>query len=110
MSTEKKETKQKVNYFNSRRYIIYNSKRKSQNSKPPLYRKTNEKKKVNDDEDYSGLAYKPPKGNKRNSFPKRMSGDTNDFRTKWKTEICHYWEVNGFCKYGDSVSINLNIS
>ena len=56
-----------------------------------------------DEEDYSGLAYHPVKGKKRNSQPKRCSGDTNDFKTKWKTEICHYWEVNGFCKYGDKV-------
>ena len=32
----------------------------------------------------------------------KRSGDTYDFKTKWKTEICHYWEMNGFCKYGDN--------
>ena len=26
----------------------------------------------------------------------------NDFRAKYKTEICHYWEMYGTCKYGDS--------
>ena len=77
-----------------------------------MYRTTDEKKLIPptyDEEDYSGLAYKPPKaGKKRNSHPKRMSEDTNDFKTKWKTEICHYWEVNGFCKYGDNVRDYLN--
>lgn len=36
---------------------------------------------------------------------KNCSGDTYDFKVKWKTEICHYWEVNGICKYGDNVSV-----
>jgi hypothetical protein len=26
----------------------------------------------------------------------------NSFRNKWKTEICHYWEMYGECKYGDN--------
>ena len=28
--------------------------------------------------------------------------DYNNFKTKWKTEICHYWEMYGECKYGDN--------
>ena len=28
--------------------------------------------------------------------------DFNNFKTKWKTEICHYWEMYGECKYGDN--------
>lgn len=40
---------------------------------------------------------------KKSKF-KHYSSDTHDFKTKWKTEICHYWEVNGTCKYGDNVS------
>ena len=65
-------------------------------------------KKIYDDEedDYSGLAgnnsfYKNYKNQKwKKNF--RHSEDTNDFKMKWKTEICHYWEMNGSCKYGDS--------
>ena len=26
----------------------------------------------------------------------------NNFKTKWKTEICRYWEMYGECKYGDN--------
>ena len=26
----------------------------------------------------------------------------NNFKTKWKTEICHYWEMYGECKYGNN--------
>ena len=35
------------------------------------------------------------------SFHTKKSGDTNDFKTKWKTEKCHYWEMYGECKFGD---------
>ena len=26
----------------------------------------------------------------------------NNFQTKWKTEICRYWEIYGYCKYGEN--------
>ena len=65
-------------------------------------------KEIYDDEedDYSGLAgdnyfhknYKNQKWQKN----LRYSEDTNDFKMKWKTEMCHYWEMYGTCKYGDS--------
>lgn len=32
-------------------------------------------------------------------------GEGTDFRKKYKTEICKYWEVNQECRYKDSVSI-----
>ena len=28
--------------------------------------------------------------------------DFNNFKTKWKTEICRYWEMYGECKYGEN--------
>lgn len=30
----------------------------------------------------------------------RMGSDTSDFKAKFKTEICHYWEMYGTCRYG----------
>ncbi len=30
----------------------------------------------------------------------------SDFKIKYKTELCKYFEINGFCKFGDSVSFN----
>lgn len=30
----------------------------------------------------------------------RRGSDASDFKTKFKTEICHYWEMYGKCKYG----------
>ena len=31
---------------------------------------------------------------------KKISGDTIDFKTKWKTELCKTWLLHGECKYG----------
>ena len=31
----------------------------------------------------------------------------DDFKIKYKTELCKYYEINGFCKFGDSVRINI---
>ena len=28
--------------------------------------------------------------------------DFNNFKSKWKTEICRYWEMYGECKYGEN--------
>jgi hypothetical protein len=39
--------------------------------------------------------------NESNGF--NRSSKQNDFRVKYKTEICKYWEVNKECKFGDSV-------
>ena len=60
------------------------------------------------EDDYSGLAFKNNnKQNKKDTFKKkknyRFSEDYgNNYKTKWKTEMCHYWEMYGTCKFGDS--------
>jgi len=61
------------------------------------------------DDDYSGLASKINNDDQGQKLPSlkfknnyRYSEDRNDFKTKWKTEICHYWEMYGTCKYGNS--------
>ncbi len=66
-------------------------------------------KEILDDEedDYSGLAGNNCYYNKNYKYQKwkknyRYSEDRNDFKVKWKTEMCHYWEMNGCCKFGDS--------
>ena len=38
----------------------------------------------------------------KSSNGKKKSGDTMDFKTKWKTEKCHYWEMYGECKFGEN--------
>jgi len=56
------------------------------------------------DDEYQGLMYYP-----RNDLEniiyymeKEQKEEYNNFKTKWKTEICRYWEMYGECKYGDS--------
>lgn len=63
---------------------------------------------IEEEDEYSGLAgttnykkkiQKPPEWkNHKNSSDNYFY----DFKTKWKTEICHYWEMYGKCKFGDS--------
>ena len=37
--------------------------------------------------------------NKKNKIP--FKGEAKDFKIKYKTELCKYYEINGYCKYGD---------
>jgi hypothetical protein len=59
-----------------------------------------------EEDDYSGLAGNNyyMKNYKKSKFKNKIkySEDKNDFKTKWKTEMCHYWEMYGFCKFGDA--------
>ena len=38
--------------------------------------------------------------NKSNKLP--YKSNANDFKIKYKTELCKYYEINGFCKFGDN--------
>lgn len=63
---------------------------------------------IDDEDDYSGLSYKnSSKCTKEpaNQQNKKNRCSTMDFRTKWKTEICHFWELNGYCQFGENVNI-----
>ena len=33
---------------------------------------------------------------------KSYKSNANDFKVKYKTELCKYYEINGYCKYGDN--------
>jgi len=58
-----------------------------------------------EEDDYSGLAgnkyYKNNKGSRWKNKAKK-SEDSYNYKSKWKTEICHYWEIYGVCVYGDT--------
>ena len=64
------------------------------------------KRKKSEEDDYSLLEGRKNymKNNKSLNWIKKLrySEDKKDFPLKWKTEICHYWEMYGFCKFGDS--------
>lgn len=63
-------------------------------------------------EEYIGLAYyqtaSPDESTlddfSNSSGMKRKSTD-GDFRAKYKTEICKFWELNKECRYGDNVRV-----
>jgi hypothetical protein len=40
-------------------------------------------------------------------FQPRKRNTDNDFRKKYKTEICKFWSINQTCKFGDKVNILL---
>ena len=59
------------------------------------------------EDEYQGLIYHPKNQNQNwdNSYyymEKDKTEEYNNFKTKWKTEICHYWEMYGECKFGDN--------
>ena len=49
----------------------------------------------------------PQKQNTKKTFYKKnknkipFKGEAKDFKIKYKTELCKYFEINGYCKYGD---------
>ena len=49
------------------------------------------------------MFFKTNKNNKnkenKNKIP--FKGEAKDFKIKYKTELCKYFEINGYCKYGD---------
>ncbi len=62
---------------------------------------------INNNDEYTGLSYKtssntPIRVKEMKDFEKKKYSD-NDFRAKYKTEICKFWEVHRTCKYADSV-------
>ena len=59
------------------------------------------------EDEYLGLMYHPgyPNISSANIYyyiERDPKDEYNNFKTKWKTEICHYWEMYGECKYGDN--------
>ena len=59
------------------------------------------------DDEYKGLVYHPqyteiiPAGIFY-IIETEKKEDYNNFKTKWKTEICRYWEMYGECKFGEN--------
>ena len=44
---------------------------------------------------------KMSKNNNKNRNKIPFKGEAKDFKIKYKTELCKYYEINGYCKYGD---------
>ena len=43
----------------------------------------------------------PKKNKKKKGNKSPFKGEARDFKIKYKTELCKYYECNGYCKYGD---------
>jgi len=43
----------------------------------------------------------PKKKKKKNGNKSPFKGEAKDFKIKYKTELCKYYECDGYCKYGD---------
>ena len=104
-----KKKRHKKNYFNSssKNYQI-EEKEISSSSKKMIY---NQKLKENPEyeEEYKGLMCHYPIKHFKNIDnihynEKEKLEEFNNFRTKWKTEICRNWEMYGECKYGNNCS------
>ena len=116
-NSKKRQTKKKKT-FNFPKKKAYSEEAESPSSKYDKEKKIEEpnqnfpKNKLDIDvvyeDEYQGLMYNPgypniPSGNSIYYYIEKDPRDEfNNFRTKWKTEICHYWEMYGECKYGDN--------
>ena len=114
--TSKKNHFKKKKYFNYPKKKIYVEEIKSSPSKEVKENDSNDENNHNHSNDYDieliyedeyqGLIYHPKYAdiecNNACYTEKENKGEYNNFKTKWKTEICRYWEMYGECKYGES--------
>ena len=114
----KKRQNKKKKFFNYPKQKTYSEEVESPSSKYDMETKLEETNsnfpknkldiEVGYEDEYQGLMYNPGYPNiPSNSsifyyIEKEPINEFNNFRTKWKTEICHYWEMYGECKYGDN--------
>ena len=89
---------------NQKSKFIRNKSQKISNSK-----NCKKNKNFNFEEEYYNLSYKNlPKIKEPNFKNIKISNLTKikneDFKIKFKTEICHFYEINGYCKFGENCS------
>ena len=106
--TSKKTQYKKKNSFNYPKKKVYTEELDTSSQKenlPENIQKTEVEPKYEDE--YQGLIYHPqyteiiPAGIIY-FIETEKKEDYNNFKTKWKTEICRYWEMYGECKFGDN--------
>ena len=96
----------KKNYFNSSSKKYQIEEKKISSPQKILYNPKQKESPEHEDE-YKGLMYQYPIINSQNydytfhNNEKEKSEEYNNFKTKWKTEICRNWEMYGECKYGN---------
>ena len=108
----------RTNYLHTRKKgkNVYDSKKKNydeeRETSPIIDNMNNQEKEADNPEvdllyedEYQGLMHQTRNPILDNSYyyiEREYTEEYNNFKTKWKTEICRYWEMYGECKYGDS--------
>ena len=118
-NSKRKQSKKKKSFHPKNRiYRVYseevNSPTTEKSEQQTEYDDTNENYSANKyeieivyEDEYNGLIYYPryPDIGSNSIYfynEKEKSNEFNNFKTKWKTEICRYWEMYGECKFGDN--------
>ncbi len=74
------------------------------NSPPKRKLKENSSRKRSEEDNVEGMSG----GSLNNSLHENQTNKpkkSEDFKTKFKTEICKFWQLNKICKFGDNVII-----
>ena len=56
----------------------------------------------NEETNFLDNIYKINRQKRRKNNDQAFKSTAEDFKKKYKTELCKYYEINGFCKYGDN--------
>ena len=98
--TMKRRKKKKYSYQNddcySNKYNLVQNQNENININLNIYNGSEIEGKLEDE--YQGLMYYPRNNDKDNIY----KDEYYNFKAKWKTEICRYWEMYGQCKFGDN--------
>lgn len=107
-------TKKAFNYSKNKSYSEETESSPSKNKKENRFddvefnfQKNNYDSEIVYEDEYQGLIYHPvyPDMAVSNIYyyiERDPRDEFNNFKTKWKTELCHYWEMYGQCKYGEN--------
>ena len=104
---KKKKRHNKKNYFNSSAKKYQFDEKEISSPKKIIYKPKIIESPDQEDE-YKNLIYQAPVYNSNNLEnvnyynEKRNPDELNNYRMKWKTEMCKYWEMYGKCKYGNN--------
>ena len=109
LHTKKKYNKYGKPFFNSKKKYYQEEKDFSPDKNKTFSKFGKEKdspeQEIQYEDEYEDLVFQPKTKNWENAYyylEKDKTEEYNNFKTKWKTEICRYWEMYGECKYGDS--------
>ena len=105
LHSKKKYTKRAKPFYNSKKRYYQEENEISPNKKIFSGENKNLEPEIVYEDEYQDLMYHPKNHNWDNInyyLEKDKNEEYNNFRTKWKTEICRNWEMYGQCKFGDS--------